>query len=156
MNTYENPWLFNGKQYNGEEAEKFVGFVYKITNKIDGRGYIGKKLLWSPKTSFVKNPKTGVKKKVKSMVDSDWRTYYGSSKELKEDIEKFGTENFQREILIFCTTKGNLSYLEMKNQILNEVMESPLWYNGFVGGKINKKHLKPQEGLNIYTAPIEE
>ena len=149
MPSYENPWNYEGAPYDGENAEEYVGFVYKITNKLTGRAYIGKKKLWAPKTSYVKHPKTGLKKKVRSKVDSDWRDYYGSSRELKEDIESLGKENFKREILSLCITLGNMSYLELRNQIDNRVMESDAWYNGFVGGRINKVHLKTQPDLNI-------
>ena len=83
---YENPWQYNGVAFTGEDIGDHFGFVYLITNIQNGRKYIGRKYFWS----FRKPP--GKKRKVKK--ESDWRKYYGSCPELKEDVEKFGKENF--------------------------------------------------------------
>ena len=69
--------------------------------------------------------------------------YYGSSIELNKDVELLGKENFSREILHFCKTKGTTSYLEAKEQFVNEVLENPeLWYNGQIQCRIHKSHIK--------------
>ena len=52
-------------------------FVYRIINLQNGREYIGRKYFWKFRT-----PK-GKKRKVKS--ESDWKKYYGSCPELKEE-----------------------------------------------------------------------
>jgi hypothetical protein len=94
------------------------------------------------KTVLLKNG-TKKKKKTKSLVDSDWKTYYGSSLELQNDIELIGVDNFTREILHICYSKAECSYVEMKEQIINDVLLKPLeYYNAFVGGKIHRNHLK--------------
>ena len=92
---YENPWIFEGRAFLSEDIDDLYGFVYLITNKINGRKYIGRKYFWS----FRKPP--GKKRRVKK--ESDWKKYYGSCPELKEDIEQFGRQNFSRTILLNIT-----------------------------------------------------
>lgn len=125
---------------------KCVGFVYKITNTISGRAYIGKKLSCFTKTSLkTVTLKSGIKKKkkVKTLVESDWKTYWSSSTELQNDVKELGEENFTREILFYCQTKGTLSYIEAREQFSNKVLEYPdLWYNGIIQVKIHRSHVK--------------
>jgi hypothetical protein len=138
-------WTYNN-QIVEELPEDCVGFVYLITNLTNQRKYIGKKLAKFSRTKYktvtLKNG-TKKKKKIKSKIDSDWMEYYGSSIELHKDIELLGKENFSREILHFCKTKGTTSYLEAKEQFVNEVLENPeLWYNGQIQCRIHKSHIK--------------
>ena len=137
-------WTYNKEVVT--ELPDCEGFVYLITNLVDGRHYIGKKLAKFAKTSIkTVTLKSGEKKKkrVKTKVDSDWRTYWSSSIELQNDVKALGEVNFTREIIHFCQTKGECSYLEMKEQIINEVLLQPdKWYNAFVGGKIHRNHVK--------------
>jgi Putative endonuclease segE, GIY-YIG domain len=123
-----------------------VGFVYLITNLTTNRKYIGKKLSHFTKTSIkTVTLKSGVKKKkkVKKQVESDWKTYWSSSLELQNDVKIFGEENFTREILFYCTSKGNLSYTEAREQFAHKVLEFPdLWYNGIISCKIHRNHVK--------------
>jgi hypothetical protein len=123
-----------------------VGFVYVVTNLTNNRKYIGKKLAKFSKTKYkMVTLKNGTKKrkKIKSQVDSDWKTYYGSSVELSSDIVSLGAENFTREILFYCQSKGALSYVELREQIFHEVLLHPdLWYNGIVQAKIHRNHVK--------------
>ena len=100
-------WLYNGQEVTDIE-EKYVAFVYLITNLTNNRRYIGKKLTKFSRTKTVK----GKKKKVK--IDSDWQTYWSSSEELKKDVSDLGESNFRREILHFCLSKGTSTYLEAK------------------------------------------
>lgn len=134
--TYYNPWLYNNKILEDEDLENYVGFVYKITNKLNGKFYIGKKSSISTKTKIIK----GKKKKTKSI--SAWKSYWGSSSYLKEDIEKLGKENFSREVLHLSKTKTDLSYLELKEQILQGVMETDLSYNIWIMVRIRKNNVK--------------
>jgi hypothetical protein len=91
-------WYYEN-QLIEELPDDCVGFVYIITNTITGRMYIGKKLAKFAKTTYkmvkLKNG-TKKKKKIRGKVDSDWRTYYGSSDELLKDIAQLGQENFRR------------------------------------------------------------
>ena len=112
-----------------------VGFVYLITNNLTGRKYIGKKLAKFSKTAYrTVKQKNGIKKKkrIRSKIDSDWQQYYGSSAELSADIEKLGTDNFTREILYYCASKSECSYIEAREQFSRRVLESQDYYNGHI------------------------
>lgn len=135
-------------QYQGTLVETLpedcVGFVYLITNNVSGRKYIGKKLAKFSKTSTktvkLKNG-TKKKKKVRSKVDSDWQTYYGSSPELSKDVETLGTENFTREILYYCKSKSECSYVEAREQFSRRVLESTDYYNGHIQVRVHGSHI---------------
>jgi hypothetical protein len=119
--------------------EGYIGFVYLITNTITGKKYIGKKLFYFSKVKYKthvqKNGKK-VKKKIKSLIDSDWQEYWGSSENLHKDIEKLGKENFTREILYFCKTKAELSYTESREQFDRRVLETDDYYNGIINVRV--------------------
>jgi len=110
-----------------------IGFVYLIENLQSGRKYIGRKQLVFKKTKLVnhvqKNGKV-VKKKVVTKAESDWKTYWGSCKELLQAIERLGEEQFSRKILHFCYSKSELSYMEAREQFDRRVLEDPMYYNG--------------------------
>ena len=129
-------WLYEGQELN-EIPEGYIAFVYLITNKIDNKKYIGKKLFYFSKSKTVK----GKKKKFKE--ESDWKTYWSSSDDLKADVCKLGEENFTREILHLCRNKGESTYLEAKQQFLNEVLENPdKWYNRNIMARVHASHVK--------------
>lgn len=124
--------------------EESVGFVYLIHNLTNDKKYIGKKLSKFTKTKIkTVTLKSGVKKKkkIKTLEESDWKTYWSSSVELKKDVELLGENNFRREILHFCNSKGVLSYMELKEQMSRKVLESTNYYNGIVQVKIHKSHV---------------
>lgn len=127
-------WLYNNEPIENI-PEGIVGFVYLITNLINNRKYIGKKNFYFSKTKQVKG------KKKRTKVESDWRDYYGSNKELQTDVESLGKENFKREIIRLCKSKGEFGYFEAKYQFENNVLESEEWYNSFIMVRVNKKHL---------------
>lgn len=137
-------WTFEGVEVT--ELPDCVGFVYLIINNKSNKRYIGKKLSHFTKTSVkTVTLKSGIKKKkkVKTQVESDWRTYWSSSVELQNDVKELGEENFTREILFYCQSKGTLSYIELREQILNKVLEdSTLWYNGIIQAKIHRNHVR--------------
>ena len=129
-------WLHNGEPVT-EIDDKYIAFVYMITNKLSGRRYIGKKLTKFSRTKTIK----GKKKRIK--IDSDWREYWSSSDEVKKDVETLGEENFIREILHFCVNKGTSTYMEAKLQFHHEVLEHPdLWYNGQIQCRVHRSHVK--------------
>jgi len=134
---YENPWVFEGRTFLSEDINDLYGFVYRITNTINGRKYIGRKYFWS----FRKPP--GKKRKVKQ--ESDWKKYYGSCPELKEDIKVFGKETFSREILSLHSTKGSCNFEETKQLFLNNVLQEsldtggPAYYNSNILGRYMRK-----------------
>lgn len=133
----EPHWLYNGVEFESEMITDNLGFVYLITNLKTNKKYIGKKLFWMPKYNVVKG------KRKKKMVESEWKAYWSSSAPLHRDIEEYGYESYRREILHLCKSKGNLSYLELDEQMKNRVLENPdEWHNGIIQCRINAKHLK--------------
>jgi len=124
--------------------EDCVGFVYIITNLLSDRKYIGKKLAKFSKTTYktvkLKNG-TKKKKKIRSKIDSDWQEYYGSSPELSKDIAELGTANFKREILFYCTSKAECSYIEAREQFSRKVLESNEYYNGHIQVRVHGSHI---------------
>lgn len=135
-------WLYEGKEYEPEELDpkKTYGFVYLIENLETGKKYIGKKLLFASKTRQVN------KKKKRYKAESDWKTYYGSSESLLEDVAKFGKDRFSRTILHLCATKAECSYHEAREQFERGVLLSDEYYNLWISVRVRKAHLK---GLQI-------
>ena len=135
--SYENPWRYNDQVFDTDDIGDNFGFVYLITNQSNGRKYIGRKYFWS----FRKPP--GKKRKVKQ--ESDWKKYYGSCPELKEDIKKYGKEFFNREIISLHKTKGDCNYEETRQLFLNNVLKeslddgTPAYYNQNILGRYLKK-----------------
>jgi hypothetical protein len=125
--------------------EDCVGFVYIITNTLTGRKYIGKKLAKFSKTTYktvkLKNG-TKKKKKIRGKIDSDWREYYGSSPALTADVTQLGTANFTREILFYCNSKSECSYIEAREQFSRRVLESNDYYNGHIQVRVHGSHIK--------------
>ena len=128
-------WTHNGKDIL-ELPNEVVGFVYQITNTTNGRMYIGKKLARFKRS---RPPLKGRKNKRRYKVDSDWRDYYGSSDELTIDVNKLGKENFKREVLFFCNSKAELSYVEAREQFARKVLESNDYYNGHIRVRVHGK-----------------
>jgi hypothetical protein len=137
-------WTYKGSIVN-ELPEECVGFVYCITNTTSGRQYIGKKLAKFSKTTYktvkLKNG-TKKKKKIRSKIDSDWQDYYGSNLELNKDVELHGKENFTREILHYCKSKAETSYVEAREQFDRKVLESNEYYNGQISVRVHGSHIK--------------
>ena len=141
-------WLFE-KNPVENLPEDCVGFVYLITNKLTGRKYIGKKLAKFSRTTYkVVKLKNGKKKRkrIKGKIDSDWLTYYGSSPELSQDIEQLGVDNFTREILYYCNSKAECSYIEAREQFRHKVLESDDYYNGHIQVRVHGSHIKGKLG----------
>jgi hypothetical protein len=133
-------WDYEGRPFTSEDIDGHAGFVYEITDTLNGKRYIGKKKLSSTRTL---KPLKGQKRKRKVVSESDWMDYYGSSEEVKALVEEFGRERFTRKILRLCKTTAETSYYEMKEQIENDVLLKPdEYYNAFVGGKLHRNHLK--------------
>jgi hypothetical protein len=128
--------------------EECIGFVYCITNSITGRKYIGKKLAKFAKTTYkIVKLKNGTKKKkrIRSKIDSDWREYYGSNDQLNKDVEQLGRENFHREIIYYCTSKAECSYIEAREQFSRRVLESDDYYNGQIAVRVHGSHIKGKQ-----------
>lgn len=127
-------WFYEGEPFE-KTPEEFQGFVYRITDDC-GKMYIGKKFFWKPKILPVTKTR---KRRKRTIVESDWKTYHGSNELLKERVQEGG--EVKREILRLCKTKGQCSYYEAKLQFENDVLLDDNYYNNFIGCKIHSKHL---------------
>ena len=134
---YENPWLCEGSAFTSDDIGDFFGFVYCITNTNNGRKYIGRKYFYAFRT-----PK-GKKRKQKQ--ESDWKKYYGSCPELKEDLKLYGKLQFKREILSLHKTKGQCNYEETRQLFFYNVLTeatndgTPAYYNSNILGRYMRK-----------------
>lgn len=129
-------WLYDGVVFE-QPLDEYYGFVYQITNLTNNKVYIGKKLFWFKKTKILKG------KKKRYLAESDWKEYYGSSVTLSEDVKTFGKDNFKREILKLCKSKGECSYYEAKIQFEKNVLLNPdLFYNDWIICRVHRKHIK--------------
>jgi len=136
-------WIYENTQVE-TLPEDCVGFVYLITNNLTGRKYIGKKLAKFSKTTYkMVKLKNGNKKrkKIRGKTDSDWQTYYGSSPELTKDVVALGIDNFSREILYYCKSKSECSYIEAREQFARRVLESNDYYNGHIQVRVHGSHI---------------
>jgi hypothetical protein len=135
--SYENPWKYGNRDFDSDDIGEYFGFVYLISNKVNQRKYVGRKYFWSYRTP------PGKKRKVKQ--ESDWKKYYGSCPELKEDIKKYAKENFSREILSLHKTKGQCNYEETRqlfnHNVLTESLDNgdPAYYNSNILGRYMRK-----------------
>jgi hypothetical protein len=137
-------WLFESKTIE-ILPEDCAGFVYIITNNVTGRKYIGKKLAKFSKTTYkTVKLKNGNKKrkKIRGKIESDWQTYYGSNEQLNKDVERLGAGNFTREILYYCRSKAECSYIEAREQFSRRVLESDDWYNGHIQVRVHGSHIR--------------
>ena len=130
--SYENPWLFNGQPFNTEDMNNHAGFVYCIYGP--ERSYIGRKYFWS-----IRKKPRAKKGKKRIRKESDWKTYYGSSTPLQEDIKLLGTHLFKREIISLHKTRGDVNYAETKIQFVLNVLESDKYYNDNILIKYKKR-----------------
>ena len=135
--AYENPWIYKGTTFTTEHIDNFFGFVYCITNNTNGRKYIGRKYFWKFRTP------RGKKRKVKS--ESDWKKYFGSSEELKEEIQQLGRHNFSRVILSLHKTAGKTNFEETRQLFVNGVLTEqlddgiPRYYNSNILSRYFRK-----------------
>jgi hypothetical protein len=125
-------WTYEGKTID-LIPEEYEGFVYLITNKTTGQKYIGKKLA---KFKTTKPPLKGKKNKRRGFKESDWREYWGSSDRLNEDVKNLGEDNFSREILYFCKSRAEMSYIEAREQFDRRVLETDEYYNGIINVRV--------------------
>lgn len=138
-------WTYKGEEFTDTHIGDACGFVYCITNLKNNRKYIGKKLTkfsrTKLKTVVLKNGKKK-KKKIRHRIDSDWKTYWGSNDLLWADIREMGEENFTREILQLCNSRGECSYWENYYIFQSHALLSAQYYNQWTSCKIHRSHLK--------------
>jgi hypothetical protein len=126
-------WIYGGSEIN---INDYIGFIYKITNNVNNKKYIGKKLVIFRVT---KKPLKGRVNKRRKMRESDWKTYMGSCEALQEDIKKLGHDNFSFEILYWCKTKMELSYMEIKYIVDNNAIFDKNYYNQYFGCRFRNR-----------------
>jgi len=110
-------WWYKEEELK-EVPEDYYGFVYLITDNETGMKYVGKKFFWNKKTLPITKTR---KRRKRTLVESDWKSYYGSSPHVRELIEDKGVETLTREILHLCKTRGDCAYYETKEQFDREV-----------------------------------
>jgi hypothetical protein len=125
-------WKYKGKLVESI-PEEYEGFVYLITNLTNNQKYIGKKLA---RFKTTKPPLKGKKNKRRGSKESDWQDYWGSSDRLNADIATLGKQNFSREILYFCTSRAEMSYIEAREQFDRRVLETDEYYNGIINVRV--------------------
>lgn len=127
-------WLYEDQEFT--DPGNAWGFVYEIVDLSNNKRYIGKKQFLFKKTKIIKG------KKKRSMVESDWKTYFGSSDVLKNEISIKGEDNFERKILRLCYSKSECSYWEAKFQMEFDVLLKPEeFYNEWISCKVSRRHL---------------
>lgn len=141
---YENPWLWNNAPFTEEHICDYFGFVYLIQNKITNKKYIGRKYFYST-NRIVQKGKT--RRKIVRKY-SDWKTYYGSSKSLKEDIILYGKESFSRTILSLHVSRGDVNYHEMREQVIRDVLNSEEYYNDNI---LSRWYRKKNKTVSIFS-----
>ena len=132
-------WTYEGKPFDSDQIEDYVGFVYLITDLTNDKKYIGKKNFWSVRRL---PPLKGKTRRRTVKKESDWKQYFGSSEYVKLLLEESGQKRFKRVIIRLCNSKGLMSYYEAKEQFDREVLLSDEYYNEFIGCKIHAKHVK--------------
>lgn len=141
-------WTYNGQEFTEEMIGESYGYVYIIVNKTNNRKYIGKKFFSKAGYKTVK----GKRKKIRKA--SDWLTYYGSNKELQEDVKTLGAENFDREILFLCTTRSECSYRETMEIFNRGALLSEDFYNSWVSCKIHKAHVFGKVAIQTWYSSV--
>ena len=137
--TYDNPWTYNGKVFESEDINNYYGFIYRITNTVNGHDYVGRKYF---KTIKKRPPLKGKKNKRRETVETDWKEYWGSSARLVEDMTRLGKDKFTREIIHLCKSRGETNYMEAYYQFKEGVLLKENNYNGIIQIKLGKGSVK--------------
>ena len=137
--AYDNPWTYNGTAFESEDINEYYGFIYRITNTVNGHDYVGRKYF---KTIKKRPPLKGKKNKRRETVETDWKEYWGSSPRLQADIDKLGKDKFIREIIHLCESRGETNYLEAYYQFKEDVLLRENNYNGIIQIRLGKNSVK--------------
>ena len=148
--SYDYPWIYKEKEFNTDDIGEYYGFVYRITNTTNGHDYIGRKFFHTIKK---RPPLKGKKNKRHSKVETDWKTYWGSSERLQADIDTHGKEKFTREIIRLCNTRVETNYCEAYYQFIEGVLLKENNYNGIINIRLGGNSVKGLllEDLNTKT-----
>ena len=137
--TYEYPWTYLGKPFESEDINEYYGFIYRITNTVNGHDYVGRKYFTTVKK---RPPLKGKKNKRRETIETDWKEYWGSSPRLQADIDKLGKDKFTREIIHLCNSRGETNYMEAYYQFTESVLLRENNYNGIIQIKLGKNSVK--------------
>ena len=137
--AYDNPWTYNGVPFESEDFNEYYGFIYRITNNVNGHDYVGRKYF---KTIKKRPPLKGKKNKRRETVETDWKEYWGSSPRLQADIDTLGKDKFTREIIHLCKSRGETNYLEAYYQFKEDVLLRENNYNGIIQIRLGKNSVK--------------
>jgi hypothetical protein len=137
--AYDNPWTYNGVSFESEDINEYYGFIYRITNTVNGHDYVGRKYF---KTIKKRPPLKGKKNKRRETVETDWKEYWGSSPRLQADINLLGKDKFTREIIHLCESRGETNYLEAYYQFKENVLLRENNYNGIIQIRLGKNSVK--------------
>jgi hypothetical protein len=137
--SYEYPWIYRGKTFESEDINTYYGFIYRITNTINGHDYVGRKYFTTIKK---RPPLKGKKNKRRETIETDWKEYWGSSPRLLADIEQLGKDKFTREIIHLCNSRGETNYMEAYYQFTEGVLLREDNYNGIIQIKLGKNSVK--------------
>ena len=137
--AYDNPWTYNGVPFESEDINEYYGFIYRITNTVNGHDYVGRKYF---KTIKKRPPLKGKKNKRRETVETDWKDYWGSSARLVEDMTRLGKDKFTREIIHLCKSRGETNYMEAYYQFKEGVLLKENNYNGIIQIKLGKGSVK--------------
>lgn len=135
-------WYYEGRELTSDDLVGMAGFVYEIHDLDTDRIYVGQKKA-SSRRKVNPTRKNGLKRPRRVTSESDWQEYWGSNEELKKLVSEHGPDRFRRVVLRLCKTKAEMSYYEMREQIMRDVLLKPdRYFNRFVGGKIHGNHLR--------------
>jgi hypothetical protein len=137
--AYDNPWTYNGVPFESEDINEYYGFIYRITNTVNGHDYVGRKYF---KTIKKRPPLKGKKNKRRETVETDWKEYWGSSPRLQADIDLLGKDKFTREIIHLCESRGETNYLGAYYQFKEDVLLRENNYNGIIQIRLGKNSVK--------------
>jgi hypothetical protein len=137
--AYDNPWTYNEVPFESEDINEYYGFIYRITNTVNGHDYVGRKYF---KTIKKRPPLKGKKNKRRETVETDWKEYWGSSPRLQADIDLLGKDKFTREIIHLCESRGETNYLEAYYQFKEDVLLRENNYNGIIQIRLGKNSVK--------------
>jgi hypothetical protein len=115
-----------------EDYNNIFGFIYIIKNLHPDsikKYYIGCKQC---QKRIKKKPLKGKTRNRIQYKDNDVEKYWGSSKELLQDIEKYGIEHFTREVIQLCDSKFDMKYSELQFQLLSNSLLDEKSYNGII------------------------
>ena len=117
------------------------GYIYKITNMINGKVYIGQH-------KYTEN--------IVSETDMIKDNYMGSGVAIIAAQEKYGVENFKKEIVCVCENKEDLDVLEIFCIMLAKTENGENCYNIAAGGHTNPFEYMTEEEKDIRNTKVGE